>query len=193
MESKDSIGRYVDSLSWRNKLARATWIFFAAIFFRPFAGPLFRYYRSFVLRLWGAQVGRWCAVAAGAKIWAPWNLTLGDFVSVANGAELYDVAPIVVGNHITISQDAYICTASHDISSKLKPLVYHPIAIADFSWICARAIVLPGVTIGEGAVVAAGAVVTKDVEPWTVVGGNPAKFIKKRELKERGSFMWFSL
>ena len=184
MESKDSIGRYVDALSWRNKLVRMIWIAFSVVFFRPFAGPMFRYYRSFILRLWGAKVGRRCAIAAGAKIWAPWNLTLGDYVAVANGAELYSVAPIVVGNHITISQDAYICAASHDISSKLKPLVYHPITIVDFSWICARAIVLPGVTIGEGAVVAAGAVVTKDVEPWTVVGGNPAKVIKMRELKD---------
>ena len=58
------------------------------------------------------------------------------------------------------------------------------ITIGDGVWLGARAIILPGVTIGEGAVVAAGAVVTKDVEPWAVVGGNPAKFIKKRELKE---------
>ena len=58
------------------------------------------------------------------------------------------------------------------------------ITIGDGVWLGARAIILPGVTIGEGAVVAAGAVVTKDVEPWAVVGGNPAKFIKKRELKD---------
>lgn len=180
MEEKNSVGRYVDALSVKNKLARLAWIAFAAIFFRPFAGPLFRYYRSFVLRVWGAKIGKCCAVAAGVKIWAPWNLKIGDYVAVANGAELYDVAPITIGSHVTISQDAYICTASHDISKKLKPLVTEPIAIGDFSWVCAKSIVLLGATIGEGAVVAAGAVVTKDVEPWTVVGGNPARFLKKR-------------
>jgi len=183
MESNDSVGRYVDALSVKNKLARLAWMVFSAIFFRPFAGPLFRYYRSFVLRVWGAKVGKCCAVAAGVKIWAPWNLSLGDYVAVANGAELYAVAPINVGDYVTISQDAYLCTASHDISKRLKPLVMSPISLGSFSWVCAKSIVLLGVTIGEGAVVAAGAVVTKDVEPWTVVGGNPAKFIKARELQ----------
>ena len=180
----NDIGKYKDALSLKNKLARAAWIAFAVVFYRPFAGPLFRYYRSFILRLWGAKIGKRCAIAAGAKIWAPWNLTLGDYVAVANGAELYAVAPIVMGNHITISQDAYICTASHDISTRLKPLIYKPIRVDSYAWVCARAVVLPGVTIGEGAVVGCAAVAAKDVAPWTVVGGNPAKFIKKRELKD---------
>ena len=179
----ENIGAYKDSLTVRNKVLRGAWILFAALFYRPFAGPLFRYWRSFVLRLWGARIGRRCAIAAGAKIWAPWNLGIGDYVAVANGAELYDVAKITIGHHVTISQNAYVCTASHDISKKLKPLVSANICIGDFSWVCAKAIVLPAVTIGEGAVVAAGAVVTKDVEPWTVVGGNPARFIKRRVLK----------
>lgn len=171
---------YKDALTLKNKLARLAWNVFVLIFFRPFAWPLFRYYRSAVLRLWGAKVGKRCAVASSAKIWAPWNLTLGDYVAIGPRAELYDVAPITMGSNITISQDAYLCTASHDISYLKKPLVFKPITLADSTWVAAKAIILPGVTIGEGAVVAAGAVVTKDVEPWTVVGGNPARFIMKR-------------
>lgn len=178
----EDIGRYQDALGLRNKLARAAWLAFAAFFFRPFGGPLFRYYRSFVLRLWGAKVGERCAIAAGVRIWAPWNLRIGNYVAVANGAELYDVAPISLDDHITISQDAYICTASHDISSRLKPLIMRPINIGSYAWVCARSIVLPGGTIGEGAVVGAGAVVAKDVAPWTVVAGNPAKVVKRRVL-----------
>ena len=77
-------------------------------------------------------------------------------------------------------------TASHDVSSPHFDLVRKPVVICDNVWIAMGAIVLPGVTIGEGAVVAAGAVVAKDVLPWTVVGGNPARFIKKRELTEEG-------
>ena len=182
--SDGDVGAYKDALGLSNKLARAAWTMFALFFFRPFAGPVFRYYRSFVLRLWGARIGRRCAVAAGVKIWAPWNLVLGDYVSIANGAELYAVNSIVIGSHVTVSQDAYVCTASHDIAYRLKPLITSPISLGDYSWVCARATVLPGTKIDEGAVVAAGAVVTKDVEPWTVVGGNPAKVIKKRVLKE---------
>ena len=165
-----------------NKLARLCWHLFALLFFRPFAGPVFRYWRSAVLRLWGAKVGRKCAIASSAKIWVPWNLETGDYVSIGPRAEIYNVSEVRLGSNITISQNSYLCTASHDIAYIKKPLVTKSISIGDSAWIAARAIVLPGVTIGEGAVVAAGAVVTKDVEPWTVVGGNPAKFIKKRVL-----------
>ena len=74
--------------------------------------------------------------------------------------------------------------ASHDVSSPTFDYFVSPVVIKDNVWIATGAIILPGVTIGEGAVVGAGAVVTKDVEPWTVVGGNPAKFIKKRVLRD---------
>lgn len=180
----DTIGSYHDSLTLGNKIARFFWRIGWLLLFRPFHGPLFRYWRSAVLRMWGAKIGRKCAISAKADIWAPWNLELGDYVAIANDVEIYNVSKITMGNHITVSQESYLCTASHDISRLLKPLVHKPIVIGDFSWVCSRSMVLPGVTIGDGAVVAAGAVVTKDVEPWTVVGGNPARFIKKRELKE---------
>ena len=176
--------KYEDALTLKNKLARLAWNVFAFLFFRPFAGPLFRYYRSAVLRLWGAKVGKRCAVASSVRIWAPWNLTLGDYVAIGPRAELYDVAPITLGSNITVSQDAYICTASHDIAYLKKPLVFKPITLGDSTWVAAKATVLPGVSIGEGAIIAATSTVTHDVAPWTVVGGNPAKFIKKRELKE---------
>ena len=84
-----------------------------------------------------------------------------------------------------MSQGAYLCGASHDINSLNKPLITAPIKIERFSWICADAFVGMGVTIGEGAVVGARAAVFKDVEPWTVVGGNPAKFIKMRVIEKR--------
>ncbi len=83
-----------------------------------------------------------------------------------------------------ISRGTMLCGGTHDLSSQRMPLLVGDIDIGKEVFIGARAIVLPGVTIGEGAVVAAGAVVTKDVEPWSVVGGNPARFIKKRELRD---------
>ncbi|MDR2683898.1 MAG: putative colanic acid biosynthesis acetyltransferase, partial [Prevotellaceae bacterium] len=82
------------------------------------------------------------------------------------------------------SQRAFLCTASHDITKPDMPLITAPIIIEDQAWIAADAFIGMGVTIGQGAVVGARAAVFKDVEPWTVVGGNPAKFIKKREIKE---------
>ena len=176
--------KYEDALTLKNKLARLGWNAFCLLFFRPFAGPLFRYWRSFILRLWGAKIGHRCAIASSVKIWAPWNLVTGDYVAIGPRADLYNVAKITMGSNITVSQDAYLCTASHDITKLKKPLQIKPISLCDSAWVAAKAIVLPGVAIGEGGVVAAAAVVAKDIEPWTVVGGNPAKFIKKRELRE---------
>ena len=108
---------------------------------------------------------------------------MGAYACLSEDVDCYTVAPIVIGAQATVSQGVKLCTASHDIASRIMELTTAPIAVGANAWIAGWSIVLPGVTIGEGAVVAAGAVVTKDVEPWTVVGGNPAKFIKRRELK----------
>ena len=105
-------------------------------------------------------------------------------VWIDGGVSLYSVDELMIGANAVVSDGAFICTASHDISSGTFELETSPVAIGDSAWVCAKATVWPGVKVGEGAIVAAGSVVAKDVEPWTVVGGNPAKFIKKRVLKE---------
>ncbi len=138
--------------------------------------------RRFLLRLFGAKIGD-SLIYRSVKIYAPWNLTIGDYSCIGNRVELYNKDALTIGDDVVVSQDAYICTASHDVSSEVMALKTKPITIGNRAWVCARAIVLPGVTFGEGAIVAAGAVATKDVAPWMVVGGNPATTIKKRVLK----------
>ena len=108
---------------------------------------------------------------------------MGERSSIADGAWVYCMDEITIGDCVCIGEDVQLLTGSHSLSSPTFDLVTRPITIKDNAWVATGAIVLPGVTIGEGAVVAAGAVVTKDVEPWTVVGGNPAKVIGKRELR----------
>ena len=100
--------------------------------------------------------------------------------------EIYNKAPIVVGNNVVISQDAWLCTASHDIRSPKMDLVLKNVQISDNVWIAARASILPGVKIGAGAVVGACAVVTRDIEPWKVAGGNPALKVGRRMLDGNG-------
>ena len=109
---------------------------------------------------------------------------MGSQVWIDRDVNLYNVDRITIGDNAIVSDGAYICTASHDISKGDFPLTTAPINIGAGAWVAAHACVMPGVTIGEGAVVAAGAVVTKDVPPWTVVGGNPARPIKKRVIAE---------
>lgn len=99
---------------------------------------------------------------------------LGDLV------DCYNVARVTLEEGAIASQQAFLCTASHDISDPGRRLVTAPIRLNRSSWVCAGAFVHPGLTIGEGAVVGARSVVTKDVAPWTVVAGNPAKFLKAR-------------
>jgi putative colanic acid biosynthesis acetyltransferase WcaF len=99
---------------------------------------------------------------------------------LANDVDCYSVAPIKLGVHVTVSQYAFLCTATHDYEDPDLRLIARPIEIGDYAWIAARAFVGPGVSIGEGAVVGATASVYHDVPEWTVVGGNPARVIKKR-------------
>ena len=106
---------------------------------------------------------------------------LGDLV------ECYNVDRVILEDGAIASQQAFLCTASHDISDPKRRLVTAPIRLAPSSGVCAGAFVHPGVTIGEGAVVGARAVVTRDVSPWTVVAGNPAKFLKTRTMNEESS------
>ena len=121
-------------------------------------------------------------VYAGAKIWAPWNLIMGKNSCLSSDVDCYNVDIVLIGSNVVVSQKAYLCTASHEITHVTYPLIVSPIIIKDQAWIAADAFVGMGVTIGEGAVVGARSVVTKNVEPWTVVGGNPARFIKNRIL-----------
>ncbi len=109
---------------------------------------------------------------------------MGAYACLSENVDCYSVDSIEIEDQATVSQGVKLCTASHDISSRTMELIHKPLRIGANAWVAGWAIVLPGVTIGEGAVVAAGSVVTRDVDPWTVVGGNPAKFIKKRELKD---------
>ena len=139
-------------------------------------------WRVAVLRLFGAKIARGVRIQGSARIWQPWKLTIGENSWIDGGTKLYSVDEIVIGANAVVSEGAFVCTASHDIRSEIFELVTKPIRIGDMAWVCARAILLPGVTVGEGAVVAAGAVVAKDVAPWTVVGGNPAKEIGTRKI-----------
>lgn len=175
---------YVDAIPKTVKRRRLAWI----VVWKVLASwlPYFvgRRWRLWLLKIFGLKHQGPVSVYPSVKVWAPWNVEMGSYVAIDDEVNLYSAAKITIGTKVAISREAFICTASHDITKANRPLVTAPITIGDGVWIGARAIILPGVTIGEGAVVAAGAVVTKDVEPWAVVGGNPARIIKTRVLSE---------
>lgn len=179
--------KYIDNYTLMNKLHRLLWNICALFLFKPFSLPIFHKWRRVVLILFGAKIGKGSVVHSSSKIWAPWNLEIGQVTCVGPYTRIYNPGKIIIGNKVTVSQYSYLCTATHAYETKLNTLYWKPIVIKDRAWIAADAFVGPGVTIGEGAVVGARAVVFKDVTAWMVVGGNPAKVIKKRIIGDEKS------
>ncbi len=169
--------------SLNNKLGRTLWAVCWWGLFRPSPRPLFGW-RNRLLRLFGARVTATTRIDPSVRVWAPWNLTMGADSSLGHHVDVYNVAPIHIGSHATVSQYSYLCAASHDLSDPNMALTASPIEIRDAAWVCAKAFVGPGVTIGRGAVVGACAVAVKDVGEWEIVAGNPARLIGKRELRQ---------
>lgn len=174
---------YENKLTLGNKAARIGWGLVRMLLFASTPRWGMFKWRAFLLRAFGAKIGH-SYVRPSCRVWAPWNLEVGEETALDEGVFCYSVDSIKIGDSAVISREAFLCTASHDIHSPTRDLITAPIVIEDYAWVAARAFVGPGVTIGEGAVVGACAVVTKDVEPWTVVAGNPARFVKKRILNE---------
>ena len=142
-------------------------------------------FRRFLLRVFRLRFeGEGMDFSPSARIDCPWNIKIGSFSSVGNAAWVYALDNIEIGEKTCIGEHVKLLTGYHDIATRNFAFKTKPIRIGSACWLATAATILPGVTIGDGAVVAAGAVVTKDVEPWTVVGGNPAKFIKMRVMKE---------
>lgn len=175
---------YVNRLPLRQKLVRLAWNMTWAVLFRPTPSWCMRGWRNALLRLFGTKMGRGCVVYPSCKIWAPWNLEMGDLVCLSSDVDCYSVSPIRIGSKVCVSQRCFLCTASHDISRRDNRLIHAPICIDANVWVAAQAYVGPGVHIGEGAVAGACAVVIRDVEPWTVVAGNPARMIKRRVMAD---------
>lgn len=183
-DTKIDLSKYHNALSRKHQLVRMTWNMIWILGVRWLPRSIGSAWKRSLLRLFGAKIAPTAIVYSSAKIYYPANLVMDEYSCLASDVDCYNVAPIRIGANSTVSQGAFLCTASHDITNPLNPLITAPIIIEDQAWIAADAFVSMGVTIGQGAVVGARASVFKNVEPWTVVGGNPAQFIKKRIVKE---------
>ena len=162
------------------KIKSRIWSFINATVFR-WTPWFMRRTRVAMLKLFGANIQWNCSISCGAEIVDPWNLTMGSLSSIDKDCYILCHGNIVIGEKCCISRGVYMLTGSHNIESSNFELVIAPITIKDQVWITTNSIISRGVTIGKGAVVAAGSNVVKDVEPWTVVGGHPVKFIKNRK------------
>lgn len=161
---------------------RVVWNILWNLTIRYFHRRVIKPWEIFILKMLGAKIGLNCTIYPSARILIPSNLIMEDGACLANNTIVQNSAAVTLKRKSIVSQGTYLCCGSHDFTRKDFPNIRKPIVVGENAWIAAQCFVGPGVVIGEGAVVGARAAVFKDVEPWTVVGGNPARFIKKREL-----------
>jgi putative colanic acid biosynthesis acetyltransferase WcaF len=169
-ESPWSLGKRIKTLLWN-----ITWM----ILFRPTPKKLSPW-RVLLLRAFGAHVDGVPFVAASVRVTMPWNLQLADRACLGPDVRVYNLAMITLRPRCTVAQEVYLCAGTHDLSRQNLPLVVGEITIGDDAFLGVRALVLPGIDIGPGAVVGAGAVVTRDLPPWMICAGNPCRPIKPR-------------
>ena len=173
--------------SLSHKLVRGLWMLVWSVCRRGprFLSPL----RVVLLRLFGARIGRQVLVCGNVKVLMPWNLTIADCTAISEGVDIYNFAKVRIGSDSVLSRGVWICTGSHDYNDPTFPLTWKDITIGDATWIAAQCFLAPGVRVGDGVVVAARSVVTRNLDNWNVYGGNPCALIKARakpsELKVR--------
>lgn len=138
-------------------------------------------WRLFWLRLFGATIDGTPFVHQRARVQIPWHVTLRDRSCLGDRANIYSLGPIEIEAGAVIAQEAYLCTGTHIFDEADLPLVTRRILVGKDAFIGARAFVLPGVTVGEAAIVGACSVVTTNVEPFTINAGNPCRLLRRRD------------
>jgi putative colanic acid biosynthesis acetyltransferase WcaF len=167
------------SFSTSDKIRRLIWQITWFLLCRWSPKPIHSW-RVIILRFFGAKIGKSNFIYPSCKIWAPWLLETEDVVTIGPGVEIYNPGGVFIGHHAIVSQDAYLCGATHDYNTIEFTYLKSPIKLESYSWVCAKAIVLPGVVLKEGSVLGAAGLTSKNLNAWSIYGGNPAKFIKFR-------------
>lgn len=170
------------SFTLANKIYRAIFAIVWALFAR-WTPPQWHGWRRTILRMFGASIAPMAHVYPSARIWSPANLRMEERACIGPHAIVYSMAPVSLGRQALISQGAHICAGTHDIEDPNFQLRAYPIKIGERAWVAAEAFVGPGVTIGDGSVLGARACAFRDLDPWTVYVGNPARAVKRRALR----------
>lgn len=165
--------------SVQNKVRRVVWSIAWVLLCRWTPKPMHAW-RIWVLRRFGARIGAKSFVYPSCKVWAPWLLETEEVITIGPDVEVYNPGGVFLGHHSILSQGAFLCGATHDYNSAAFTYLSRAIVLEPYAWVCARAVVLPGVHCREGSVLGAAALTSRDLEPWTVYAGNPAKPVKER-------------
>ncbi|MEM7625327.1 MAG: putative colanic acid biosynthesis acetyltransferase [Planctomycetota bacterium] len=178
--------RHQSPYSFRAKAGRMLWSVVEVTLFRM-TWPTWYRYRAFLLRCFGADVSPASRIRRTCRFMCPWNLSVGAGTATGENVYFYCLGEVRVGARVTLSHDAVLCAGSHDYRTIEMPLLRPPVAVQDDAWVAFGGFVGPGVTVGAGAILAARGVAVRDLEPWGIYGGNPAKRIADRPPLSTGS------
>jgi putative colanic acid biosynthesis acetyltransferase WcaF len=140
-------------------------------------------WRRVVLRLFGAKIGGHAHIYPSAHLYMPWNVEVGEWAALGEDVYIYSLGKVRIGRHATLSYRTHVCAGTHDLEDPALPLLKPPVCIEEGVWIGTEAFIGPGVTVGRGAVVGARSVVVQDIEPFNIVAGNPARIIRRRQIR----------
>tara|TARA_B100001287_G_scaffold237831_1_gene210990 strand:+ start:18076 stop:18624 length:549 start_codon:yes stop_codon:yes gene_type:complete len=160
-------------------ISRLSWYFINIIFFKSSLIPLNKL-KVFLLRFFGASVGKGVVVKPCVNIKYPWNLEIGNYVWLGENVWIDNLDKVTILDHSCISQGATLLCGNHDYFSSSFDLITQPITLEQGAWIGVNSTVCPGINIGSHAVLSAGSVATKDLEPYAIYQGNPACKVRKR-------------
>ncbi len=144
----------------------------------------FHLIRNIIYRLFGIRLGKNATFHMGARFYLPKNISVGEGTIIGDHIFIDGRDKVIIGKHTDIASQVMIYNSEHDLSDPAFKAIEEPVSIGDYCFIGPRVIIMPGVNIGDGAVVAGGAVVTKDVPAGSIVGGVPAKVIGERPLQK---------
>lgn len=160
---------------------RVIWYFVNAMVFSSWLMP-FSNVKVFLLRCFGAKVGCGAVIKPRVNIKYPWRLTMGDHCWIGEGVWIENLADILLEDHVCVSQDAYLLTGNHNFKVPAFDLITRGITLKEGSWVGARSVVCPGVTLEAFSILTVGSIATSTTEPAGIYQGNPAKWVKKREI-----------
>jgi acetyltransferase-like isoleucine patch superfamily enzyme len=165
------------------QIAKIIYLYIQAIewFILKFAGVFpSQYFRLLLYKSLGMKIGKGSVFFGGIEIRCPTKITIGNYTAIGHGCVLDGRGGLEIGNHVVLSSGAWIWSVQHIPNDPFFRIEVKKVVIENYVWISSRSIILPGKTIGQGAVVSAGSVVTHDVPEYKIVGGNPAKIIAER-------------
>ena len=177
--SKYTLGDYDPG---RNFFVRAMWFLTNAIFIRGYWNPSSGL-RRFLLKLYGAKIGKGVVIKPGVNIKFPWYLEVGDQSWIGENVWIDNLVPVRIGSNCCLSQGSMLLTGNHNYKLTHFPAFFGEIILEDGAWVGAKAMVAPGVTLKSHSVLSIMSVATHDLEPYTIYSGHPAQAIRKREIE----------